>query len=150
MFPIRLVFVIAGISMILSSAVIGGESRNDRIDTLLSVVYSMRDRMDSLVKDVGNIETKVNNIDTMEEITAEKVSKLEDEMVGVRSDMSSVKSQISSMSSKINEVEKKVSSTNSKVSTIESAVWMSTADKVKKSLYDLFTLFLNVCWTLHE
>ena len=61
------------ISMTLSASALGGESPNDKMDTILSVVYSMRDRMDNLVGKVGNMESKVNNIDNMEEITAEKV-----------------------------------------------------------------------------
>ena len=68
------------------------------------------------------METKVNDIDTMENISAEKVSKMESEISTMKSDMSS-------MSSKINEVEKKVSSTNAKVSTIETDV-ASTKSKV--------------------
>ena len=67
MFPIRLVFLAMGISMTLSAA----ESPNDKVDTILSVVYNLSDRM-------GNIESKVKNIDLMEELTAEKVSKIED------------------------------------------------------------------------
>ena len=59
MFPLRLVFLAMGISIVLSTTAFGGESPNDKIDTILSVVYSMRDRID--------------NIDHMEELTAEKV-----------------------------------------------------------------------------
>ena len=59
--------------MTLSTAALGGGSPNDKMDTILSVVYSMRDRMDNLVSKVGNMESKVNDIDNMEEITAEKV-----------------------------------------------------------------------------
>ena len=71
MFSLRLVFLAMGISMTLSAAVLGGGSPNDKIDTILSVVYNLSDRM-------GNIESKVKNIDLMEELTAEKVSKIED------------------------------------------------------------------------
>ena len=73
MFSFRLVFLAMGISMTLSTAALGGGSPNDKMDTILSVVYSMRDRMDNLVSKVGNMESKVNDIDNMEEITAEKV-----------------------------------------------------------------------------
>ena len=97
----------------------------------------MSERVDKLVKNVGNIETNIENINKMDDLTAEKVSKLEDEMVkmvektdatdskissmqsklsatdskinGIKSDVSSTMSKMSSMSLKINEVEKKVS-----------------------------------------
>ena len=73
MFSLRLVFLAMVISMTLSTVALGGGSPNDKMDTILSVVYSMRDRMDNLVGKVGNMESKVNNIDNMEELTAEKV-----------------------------------------------------------------------------
>ena len=109
MLPLRLVFLAISSSMIFSSAVFGGESPNeDRIGDILSAVYSMRDRMENLVKNVEKIETKVNNIDTMEEITAEKVSKLEDEMVEVVKKTDATDSKISSMQSKINGIKSEV------------------------------------------
>ena len=101
MIPIRLVFLIVGISMILSSAVFGGESPNDRIDTLLSLMTGMSERVDKLVKNVAKIKTKVDNI--------------EDEMVEVKSD-------VSSMSSKINGVEKKVSTIETDVAEVKERV----------------------------
>ena len=45
--------------MILSSAVFGGESPNDRIDTLLSLMTGVSERVDKLVKNVAKIETVV-------------------------------------------------------------------------------------------
>ena len=62
--------------MTLSSAVFGGGPPNDKMDTILSVVYKISDNMDKLVGRVGNMESKVNNIDNMEKLTAEKVSKI--------------------------------------------------------------------------
>ena len=74
MSSLRFAVLIVGISMILSSAVFGGESPNeDRIGVILSVMTRMGERMDKLVKNVGDMEKKVNNIDTIEKITAEKV-----------------------------------------------------------------------------
>ena len=59
--------------MVLSTTALGSESPNDRISTILDVMTSMRDKMDDLVGKVGNMESKVNYIDHMEELTAEKV-----------------------------------------------------------------------------
>ena len=72
--------------MTLSAAVLGGGSANeDRIGDILSRMVRMGERMDKLVGKVGNTESKVKNIeskvksiDHMEELTAEKVSKIED------------------------------------------------------------------------
>ena len=50
--------------MTLSAAVLGGGSPNDKIDTILSVVYNLSDRMDKLVGKVGNMESKVNNMES--------------------------------------------------------------------------------------
>ena len=66
MFPIRLVFLAMGISMVLSTAVSGGESPNDKMDDILAVVYSLSDRM-------NNLDTKVENTLYMEKLTAQKV-----------------------------------------------------------------------------
>ena len=87
MIPIRLVFLIVVISMILSSAVFGGESPNDRIDTLLSLMTGMSERVDKLIKNVGNMETNIKNIN-------KDVSKLENEMVEVKSDVAEVKKSV--------------------------------------------------------
>ena len=147
MFPLRLVFLEISISMILSSAVFGGESPNDKIDTLLSVVYTMRDRMNDLVKNVGKIETKVNNIDTMEDLTAEKVSKLEDEMVKVVKKTDATDSKISSMQSKMSATDSKISSMQSKISATDSKIngmksdvsrIKSQVEKVQKSVSWIF------------
>ena len=73
--------------MILSSAVFGGESPNDRMDTLLSLMTGVSERVDKLVKNVGKIETKVNNI--------------EDEMVEVKSDVASTNSKVSTIESDV-------------------------------------------------
>ena len=87
MFSLRLVFLAMGISMTLSAAVLGGESPNDRISTILDVMTSISERVDKLVGKVGNMESKVNNmeskvdnIDHTEQLTAQKVSKIEDRM----------------------------------------------------------------------
>ena len=139
MYPMRLVFLIVGISTILSSTVFGGESPNeDRIGDILSLMTGVSERVDGLVKNVGKMETKVDNIDTMEKISAEKISKMENEI-------SKVKFDVSSMSSKINEVEKKVSSTKSKVSTIESDV-ASTKSKVSTIQSDVAVVKKSVGW----
>ena len=61
MLPLRL-FLIMGISMIFSSAVFGGESPNNRIDTLLSLMTGMSERVDKLVKNVRNMETEVAEV----------------------------------------------------------------------------------------
>ena len=52
--------------MTLSTAALDSESPNDRISTILEVMTSISERVDKLVG-------KVNNIDHMEELTAEKV-----------------------------------------------------------------------------
>ena len=56
MLPFRLVFLMIGISMILSSAVLGGESPNDRIDTLLSLMTGVSERLDKLQADVDEVK----------------------------------------------------------------------------------------------
>ena len=56
MLPFRLVFLMFGISMIFSSAVICGESPNDRIDTLLSLMTGMSERLDKLQSDVEEVK----------------------------------------------------------------------------------------------
>ena len=80
--------------MTLSTAALGGGSPNDKMDTILSVVYSMRDRMDNLVSKVGNMESKVNNIDHMEQLTAEKVSKMEDRIDSIDTKMDKVEQDV--------------------------------------------------------
>ena len=65
--------------MTLSAAVLDvGSANEDRIGDILSLMVRMGERMDKMVGKVGNIESKVKNIDHMEELTAEKVSKIED------------------------------------------------------------------------
>ena len=130
MFPLRLVFLAISISMILTSTVFGGsESQNDRMDTLLSLMTGMRDRMDNMEKNVGNIEENIKTINKMDDLTAEKVSKIEDEMVemikrtnATDSKISSMQSKISATDSKINRIKSDVSSTKSMVSRIGSEV----------------------------
>ena len=73
MFCLQLVFLAMGISIALSTAVLGGGSPNDRISTILAVMTSISERVDKLVGKVGNLEAT-------EQLTAQKVSKIEDRM----------------------------------------------------------------------
>ena len=80
--------------MTLSTAVFGGESPNDRISTILAVMTSISERVDKLVGKVGNMESKVNNIDHMEQLTAEKVSKMEDRIDSIDTKMDKVEQDV--------------------------------------------------------
>ena len=87
--------------MTLSTALFGSESPNDRISTILAVMTSISQRVDKLVGKVGNMEFKVNNIDHMEELTAEKVSKMEDRMEEMVQEGAEMKKRMDSMDTKM-------------------------------------------------
>ena len=108
MLSLRLVFLAMVISMTLSKSVFGGESPNDRISTILAVMTSISERVDKLVGKVGNMESKVNNIDQTEQLTAEKVSKIEDRMDSMDTKMASVSNEVDSMDTKIDKVDQDV------------------------------------------
>ena len=62
---------------------------------------SISQRVDKLVGKVGNMEFKVNNIDHMEELTAEKVSKMEDRMEEMVQEGAEMKKRMDSMDTKM-------------------------------------------------
>ena len=79
MFPMRLVFLFMGTSMILSNSTFGGES-NDRIDSILEFMVNVDKRMNQLVDVVDGLKSEVGKVVETEEQTVMKVVKMEDAM----------------------------------------------------------------------
>ena len=55
---------------------VGGATSNDNSDILFSQMLQMNNRMDKLMSVVTDLTSHVTNIDHMQELTAEKVSKV--------------------------------------------------------------------------
>ena len=64
MISIRLVFLIVGVSMILSSAVFGGESANeDRIGDILAMMIRMDSKINGIKSDVATMSSKIKEVE---------------------------------------------------------------------------------------
>ena len=125
MFPVRLIFLAMGISMTISTATLGGESPNDRISTILAVMTSISESVDKLVGKVGNMETKLNDIDHTEQLNAEKVSKIEDRVEELGQEGADMKKRMDSMDTKMTSVRNRVNSMDTKMDKVDQDVKMN-------------------------
>ena len=76
-------------------------SISERVDKLVGKVGNMESK-------VNNMESKVNNIDHTEQLTAEKVSKMEDRVEEIAQDGAEMKKRMDSMDTKMTSVSNKV------------------------------------------